>query len=82
MTRPAKKHRSQHQLTQDVLRRHFAACSPRHVVGLHTTSPTNTSLWGGLDIDRHGETSPAEVTECAALGWYESICGPGGSGPC
>ncbi len=70
MTRPAKKHRGQMVLTQGILRRHFAARGTRDVIGTHTTSTENTSLWGGLDLDRHGETPPAEVTERAALGWY------------
>jgi hypothetical protein len=55
--------------------RHFRATVPEHLVGAHSTSPANTSLWGALDIDQHGETSaPAEVNWAAALAWYERLC--------
>jgi hypothetical protein len=58
--------------------RHFAAAGREDVVGLHSTSPANTSLWGGLDIDWHGPTSTApEVNLRAALAWYDRLVAMG-----
>src|SRR5262245_7358539 len=36
-------------LTEAVLARHFAAAGREDIVGTHTTSPGNTSRWGGID---------------------------------
>jgi hypothetical protein len=61
-------------LTRAVLRRHFAASRPEHVIGLHSTSPGNTCLWGALDIDWHGPTSTAPALNlAAALAWYGKL---------
>ena len=47
----------------------------RTVVGLHTTSPDNTSKWGALDIDWHAEdgTDGSAVTGRAARAWYDRL---------
>src|SRR5262245_42643665 len=37
-----------------LLARHFQGAVPEHVLGLHSTSPENTSRWPGVDIDAHG----------------------------
>jgi hypothetical protein len=77
-TAPAKRDRDRVLLTEALLRRHFAAARPEHVLGLHSTSPGNTSLWGALDIDWHGPTSTAPaVNLAAALAWYDRLRGLG-----
>jgi hypothetical protein len=56
-------------LTKRVLARHFSTKCDEGIVGLHTTSPDNTSLWGGFDIDCHdGDGNTPEATAEAA-GW-------------
>jgi hypothetical protein len=73
-TRPVKSKRGQIVLTPDHLRQHFRATDPRHLVGLHTTAPDNTSRWGGPEIDWHGEDSTApEVNRTAALVWHRRL---------
>jgi hypothetical protein len=73
-TRPPKKQRGKVFLTREVLQRHFAATRPEHVMGLHTTSPENTSRWGAAEIDWHGPDSTApEVNLAAALGWHGAL---------
>jgi hypothetical protein len=66
------------RLTRALLARHFAARGRADVVGLHSTSPDGTSLWGGLDIDWHGPTSTApDANRKAALAWYDVLRGRG-----
>jgi hypothetical protein len=61
-------------LTTAILRRHFAADDRRDVIGLHSTSTTNTSLWGALDIDWHGPTSTAPGNNSrAAQAWFARL---------
>jgi hypothetical protein len=61
-------------LTVQILARHFRGEAPEHIVGLHSTSPGNTSIAGALDIDLHeASTVKAEVTEAAALAWYRRL---------
>src|SRR4051794_11917533 len=43
------------EFSQRELARHFDPRGRADIVGLHSTSPDNTSLWGGIDIDFHGE---------------------------
>jgi hypothetical protein len=77
-TRPARALRGKVLLTPDVLVRHFAGLRPEHVVGLHTTSPENTSRWGAVEVDWHGPLSTApEVNLAAGLGWYDRLAGLG-----
>src|SRR5262249_35155798 len=41
------------------------------LIGLHSTSPMNTSRWGALDIDAHdGGTADPAKNQAAALAWY------------
>jgi hypothetical protein len=78
VTRPPKKKRGQVFLTEDILVRHFAANRPLDIVGLHTTSPDNTSRWGAVDIDWHGETSTAaDINERVAFAWFNKLAGLG-----
>jgi len=73
-TRPWKKKRGRESLTLEHLVRHFQATDPTHVVGLHTTSSENTSKFGSVEIDHHGESSAApEITWGAAKGWYDRL---------
>jgi hypothetical protein len=73
-TRPKKADRGKVLLDQGVLLRHFRATTTRDVVGLHTTSPENTSRWGALDIDKHEGGTASLVTNLgAALAWYDRL---------
>jgi putative DNA primase/helicase len=73
-TAPAKSIRGQVFLTQDVLVRHFRGDRPEEVVGLHTTSPANTSLWGAVEVDRHGDGgNDAEANLASVLAWYRCL---------
>jgi hypothetical protein len=77
-TAPATKDRGKIVLTREVLRRHFAATLPEQVIGTHTTSQKNTSLWGATEIDWHGDTSPdPEITWRAVHGWYCKLSSAG-----
>jgi hypothetical protein len=65
-------------LTPDVLLRHFRATYANHVVGLHTTSPDNTSRWAAVDIDKHGDAgSDPAANLAAALAWFDRLHGLG-----
>lgn len=55
LTAPRRARRGLDFLTASVLAQHFRADDLGHVIGLHTTSPDNTSRWGGLDFDVHEE---------------------------
>jgi hypothetical protein len=73
-TAPPIKRRGKDNLTLQTLKRHFRSARPEDVIGLHTTSPDNTSKWGALEIDRHGEAGPGpEATLAAALGYCERL---------
>jgi hypothetical protein len=56
-TKPAVKDRGKKLLTPEILARHYAGRDVGDLIGLHSTSPQNTSRWGALDIDWHGTTS-------------------------
>jgi hypothetical protein len=73
-TRPYPKDRGKAFLTPAILARHFAATGPEHLVGLHSTSPQNTSLWGAVDVDCHGEGSNDPAANlAAALAWCNDL---------
>jgi replicative DNA helicase len=77
-TRPFKSQRGKVQLTKQVLRRHFRASAPEDVIGLHSTSHDNTSLWGAVDTDYHGEGgNDPDANLRASLSWYEKLSGMG-----
>ena len=61
-------------VTLDLLARHFRGARPEHVIGLHSTSTTNTSLAVRVDIDAHGPggNDPACNLK-AALAWYDKL---------
>jgi putative DNA primase/helicase len=78
ITCPAVAQRGQRYLSPELLARHYRATGPEHIVGLHSTSTSNLSRWGAVDIDQHGETStPAALNFAAALHWYERLRGLG-----
>jgi hypothetical protein len=78
VTRPYKRHRGSMFLTKDRLAWHFKATVPTTIVGCHSTSPNNTSLFGALDVDQHGDDqSRADYNSSAALGWYDKLMGMG-----
>ena len=73
-TRPALRDRGRVCLAPEVLARHFRATAPEHVVGLHTTSPDNLSLWGAVEVDQHGDGgNTAEANLAATLAWYDEL---------
>jgi len=73
-TRPAKKERGRVALTPGKITRHFMPVSPADLVGLHSTSQENTSRWGAVEIDWHGENSTdPDVNWRAARGWYDEL---------
>ncbi len=62
------------KLTLPLLARHFRGYRHANLIGLHSTSPQNTSRWGALDIDWHGPTSTApEINQRAALAWHDRL---------
>jgi hypothetical protein len=78
LTRPRKWLRGRVALTPDVLVRHFRAQGPLDVVGLHTTSPENTSRAGTIEADWHGATSTdPEVNWRAVRAWFDRLRGRG-----
>jgi hypothetical protein len=77
-THPRKVDRGRIVLNVNVLVSHFRATRTCDVIGLHTTSPVNTSLWGGIDIDKHGEGgNDASANLGAALAWWDRLRGLG-----
>jgi hypothetical protein len=70
-TRPHPRDRGRVYVGTQLLANHFAAVYTRSVVGLHSTSIENTSLWGAVDVDWHIESSTApNVNLAAAIHWY------------
>jgi P4 family phage/plasmid primase-like protien len=77
-TRPSRRRRGQIVLTREILAQHFQATEPTAVVGLHTTSPDNTSKWGTVETDWHGpESTGPEVNWLATRTWYDRLCALG-----
>jgi hypothetical protein len=77
-TAPVKRQRGQVVLSLETIARHYAGRDQGHLIGLHSTNAANTSLWGAIDIDCHGETSsPPEANLAAALSWNYQLVGKG-----
>ena len=73
-TKPKPGQRGLFLLNEAKLIRHFSAQDCTELVGLHSTSPQGTSLWGSLDIDWHGEfSSSPELNWAAARCWYDQL---------
>jgi hypothetical protein len=78
LTRPAPSKRGGAHLTLARLERHYRARGPLDVIGVHTTSPDNTSKAGTVELDHHGPLSnPAEVNFRAARAWWDRLRGLG-----
>jgi hypothetical protein len=78
LTRPARARRGKVPLTEDVVVRHFRPRDAGDIIGLYTTAPDNTCLWGALDIDRHGKQSAdPEANRRAVLHWYGRLLARG-----
>lgn len=70
-TAPAKRRRGVETLTLPVLARHYAGADVGDVIGLHSTSPANTSRFLAFDFDNHeGTTEKAAANRDAA----ERLC--------
>jgi hypothetical protein len=70
VTRPPVALRGWRELTRAVLAAHFRGADPSDVVGTHSTSAADTSLWGLADVDAHGPAADPAANERAVLGWY------------
>ncbi|HEY0931782.1 MAG TPA: hypothetical protein VGE27_17805 [Gemmatimonas sp.] len=72
-TAPAKTRRGVEHLSAQHIVQHFTARHAGDVIGLHTTSPENTSRWFGLDFDVHDECGNAidmqREAVAAAFSW-------------
>jgi hypothetical protein len=75
-TRPAVARRGRVRLTEAAPAAHFRGYRVGDLVGLHTTSTENTSRWGAVEVDYHGEggNSP-EANLAAVLAWYARLAG-------
>jgi hypothetical protein len=73
-TKPAKKDRGKRFLTKAVIVSHYRAYDVGDIIGLHSTSPQNTSRWCFVDIDWHGKESPSpELNWAVALNLYQKL---------
>jgi putative DNA primase/helicase len=84
---------SHDKLTLARIIRHYKATSISDVLGLHTTAliiwdegkasidqpriESCLSLWGGGDIDQHGDADSSQANEAAAIAWYGVLVGLG-----
>jgi hypothetical protein len=80
LTAPPVRDRGQRLLSLATLERHFRAAHGGDVIGTHSTSPQNTSLWGLVDVDHHGDSStpPRSTSGRPRRGtpnWSASGCG-------
>ena len=56
-TRPAVRNRSKTFLTRQIITRHFKGGGPEDVIGTHTTSEANTSIFGAVEVDYTAKTA-------------------------
>lgn len=65
VTKPPRTLRGKVSLNCGLLAQHFRGASESHIIGTHAISRENTSLWGLVDVDRHGdgpdESSPESL---------------------
>jgi hypothetical protein len=77
-TKPAIKDRGKKFLTEEIMTRHFAGRDVGDLIGLHSTSAENTSRWGAIDVDWHGESSvDPQLNWEAAKHWFGKLRGLG-----
>jgi hypothetical protein len=72
-TAPRVKDRGRVTNTPRVIARHFAARDEGDVIGLHSTSATDTSRFLGFDIDRHSDAITHDITRDAAVWLTERL---------
>lgn len=82
VTLPQKHLRGTDMVTIEKLARHFGSFRRHHLIGLHTTSPDNTSKWFSIDIDQHEKEGvftedAGRRNLAAALSWWETLQGRG-----
>jgi hypothetical protein len=67
------------ELTKTILIRHYRGAEPSDLVGLHSTSPDDHSLWLGIDVDQHGEVDKEKErrNRAAAIKLFERAKGLG-----
>ncbi|MEM7383886.1 MAG: hypothetical protein AAF514_02990 [Verrucomicrobiota bacterium] len=78
LTLPQKSKRGQDMVTHEKLQRHFRSGGVQHLIGLHSTSADNTSLWLAIDIDLHDSGAVDAEDEArrnfaAAQHWWEVL---------
>jgi hypothetical protein len=77
LTAPPLNRRGLDSLTDNILIGHFRAKTRAGIIGLHTTSKENTSLWGAVEVDWHEEgEAPPETRKklwSAALHWFTRL---------
>lgn len=71
LTKPRKSKRGIETLTRSHVMAHFRGYDAGDVIGLHTTGPNDTCRFGAIEIDRHTDLLPIELTTAAAHFWYE-----------
>lgn len=74
-TAPAKERRGLEALTTSHLVDHFRATHAGELVGLHTTSPENTSRWFGLDFDVHANSDEQRDAVARGFAWCVDALG-------
>jgi hypothetical protein len=73
-TRPAKPRRGWVRLTEIILLYHFLGHRVEDLIGLHTTSTSNTSRWGACELDYHGPGGNSPRANLAAVvAWYTRL---------
>lgn len=82
LTLPQKSKRGTDMVSLDKLTRHFKSTSVKHLIGLHSAHPNNTSKWLALDIDLHEPDAVDAEDEArrnfaAAIAWWEELQGVG-----
>src|SRR5205085_1867510 len=73
VTAPPVSLRGQRTLTPGLLTRHFGGHDVGFLIGLHTTSIENTSRWGLIEVDCHGDVGDPNANWNAVLVWYRLL---------
>jgi hypothetical protein len=64
-------------LTPEILKRHFRAADGKDVIGLHSVAPGDTSKWGCVELDNHGDGDAAGANFAAAPAWARRLTDAG-----
>jgi hypothetical protein len=78
-TKPSVDKRGKVFLTSAVLVKHFCGARVQDICGLHPIADDNTSRWGSIDIDVHGDGGHVDpkLTFLAIKAWYDVLCAAG-----